>query len=67
MTHRCKSGHVGSMLSMAEILCVLYKRVCGTPSKPASGKTPKIDPADTGSDVIEANTVGKASTTSIHS
>lgn len=27
MTHRGKSGHVGSMLSMAEILAVLYKRV----------------------------------------
>ena len=27
MTHRGKSGHVGSMLSMAEILSVLYKRV----------------------------------------
>ena len=27
MTHRGKSGHVGSMLSMAEILCVLYKRI----------------------------------------
>ncbi len=27
MTHRGKSGHVGSMLSMAEILAVLYKRI----------------------------------------
>jgi len=27
MTHRGKSGHVGSMLSMAEILSVLYTRV----------------------------------------
>ncbi len=27
MTHRGKSGHLGSMLSMAEILAVLYKRV----------------------------------------
>lgn len=27
MTHRGKSGHVGSMLSMAEILSVLYKRI----------------------------------------
>ena len=27
MTHRGKSGHVGSMLSMAEMLAVLYKRV----------------------------------------
>ncbi|MFZ2640607.1 MAG: transketolase [Verrucomicrobiia bacterium] len=27
MTHRGRSGHVGSMLSMAEILCVLYKRI----------------------------------------
>jgi len=27
MTHRGKSGHVGSMLSMAELLAVLYKRV----------------------------------------
>ena len=27
MTHRGKSGHVGSMLSMAEILSVLYRRV----------------------------------------
>ena len=27
MTHRGKSGHVGSMLSMAEILAVLYTRV----------------------------------------
>lgn len=27
MTHRGKSGHVGSMLSMAEILAVLYKRL----------------------------------------
>jgi transketolase len=27
MTHRGKSGHVGSMLSMAEIVAVLYKRV----------------------------------------
>ncbi len=27
MTHRGRSGHVGSMLSMAEILSVLYKRV----------------------------------------
>jgi transketolase len=27
MTHRGKSGHVGSMLSMAEILAVLYQRV----------------------------------------
>ena len=27
MTHRGRSGHVGSMLSMAEILAVLYTRV----------------------------------------
>ena len=27
MTHRGKSGHLGSMLSMAEILAVLYRRV----------------------------------------
>lgn len=27
MTHRGKSGHVGSMLSMAEILAVLYERI----------------------------------------
>ena len=27
MTHRGKSGHVGSMLSMAEILSVLYQRI----------------------------------------
>jgi len=27
MTHRGKSGHVGSMLSMAEILSVLYTRI----------------------------------------
>jgi transketolase len=27
MTHRGKSGHVGSMLSMAEILAVLYDRI----------------------------------------
>jgi len=27
MTHRGKSGHVGSMLSMAEIMAVLYKRI----------------------------------------
>jgi transketolase len=27
MTHRAKSGHVGSMLSMAELLAVLYTRI----------------------------------------
>ena len=27
MTHRGKSGHVGSMLSMAELLAVLYERI----------------------------------------
>ena len=34
MTHRGKSGHVGSMLSMAEILSVLYTRIL------------KVDPAN---------------------
>jgi transketolase len=35
MTHRGKSGHVGSMLSMAEILAVLYTRVLRVdPSNP---------------------------------
>ncbi len=33
ITHRGKSGHVGSMLSMAEILSVLYTRIL------------KVDPA----------------------
>ncbi len=27
MTHHGKSGHVGSMLSMAELVSVLYKRI----------------------------------------
>jgi len=38
MTHRGKSGHVGSMLSMAELLSVIYKRVLNVdaqnPDKP---------------------------------
>lgn len=35
MTHRGKSGHVGSMLSMAEIMAVLYKRILRvSPSQP---------------------------------
>ena len=38
MTHRGKSGHVGSMLSMAELLSVIYKRVLNvdprSPDKP---------------------------------
>ncbi len=38
MTHRGKSGHVGSMLSMAELLAVIYTRVLdvdpGHPDKP---------------------------------
>jgi len=33
MTHRGKSGHVGSMLSMAELLSVLYLRVLNVDSK----------------------------------
>ena len=36
MTHRGKSGHVGSMLSMAEIVAFLYKRVLRVdPRRPA--------------------------------
>ena len=35
MTHRGKSGHVGSMLSMAELLAVLYTRVLNVdPERP---------------------------------
>ena len=38
MTHRGKSGHVGSMLSMAELISVIYKRVLNVdpnaPDKP---------------------------------
>ena len=35
MTHRGKSGHAGSMLSMAEIIAVLYKRILRVdPKKP---------------------------------
>jgi transketolase len=41
MTHRGKSGHVGSMLSMAEILCVLYMRVLRV-----NPKRPKWDGRD---------------------
>ena len=33
MTHRGKSGHVGSMLSMAELLAVLYTRVLNVDPK----------------------------------
>ena len=33
MTHRGKSGHVGSMLSMAELLAVLYQRVLNVDAK----------------------------------
>ena len=41
MTHRGKSGHVGSMLSMAEILSVLYTRVLRV--DPQSPDWPKRD------------------------
>ena len=35
MTHRGRSGHLGSMLSMAELLAVLYTRVlCVDPQRP---------------------------------
>lgn len=41
MTHRGKSGHVGSMLSMAEILAVLYERILRV--DPAQPKWPDRD------------------------
>ncbi len=41
MTHHGKSGHVGSMLSMAEILAVLYDRILRV--DPASPKRPDRD------------------------
>lgn len=41
MTHRGKSGHVGSMLSMAELLAVLYTRILRV--DPANPKKPDRD------------------------
>jgi len=41
MTHHGKSGHVGSMLSMAEILAVLYERILKV--DPANPKRPDRD------------------------
>ena len=41
MTHHGKSGHVGSMLSMAEILAVLYERILKV--DPARPKWPDRD------------------------
>lgn len=41
MTHRGKSGHVGSMLSMAELLAVLYTRILRV--DPAHPKKPDRD------------------------
>jgi len=41
MTHHGKSGHVGSMLSMAEILAVLYERILRV--DPARPKWPERD------------------------
>ena len=41
MTHRGESGHVGSMLSMAEILSVLYERILRV--DPANPRWPERD------------------------